>query len=216
MRAFHIRASRIASIAVPLACLLPACAGTQHFDAAERATGLSPQGYGASEYDLWGPRGNTGQARVWASGAYEANVDGREMTVIEVVLELENNGSEPMVLSDLRLDSADADGVRLTDLAPVRIEGPDAIAPGDEERVRAYFAIPARYDPDDIADFRVRWGVRQGERTYAQRTPFLQAPDYYYDPFYGPLYDPFLTPGAYGIVRPYAFYGPPAARIPVG
>ncbi len=211
--------SHIAVVAIALS--LSACAGTQRFDAAERATGLSPQGYGASEYDLWGPRGNAGQARVWATGAYEAVVDGREMTVIEVVLELENNGTEPMVVSELRLDSADADGVRITDLAPVRVEGPGVVVPGDEERVRVFFAIPERYDPDDIEDFRLRWSLRQGERTYAQRTPFLQAPDYVYDPFYGPysdpfLSDPFLAPGGHTFMRPYAFYGPPAARRPVG
>lgn len=213
------RGSAIAVIA--LASLLTACAGTQRFDAVERATGLSPQGYGASEYDLWGPSGNIGQARVWATGAYEASVDGREMTVIEVVIELENNGNEPMIVSDLRLDSADADGIRFTDLAPVRVEGPGIVVPGDEERVRVFFAIPARYDPDDIADFRVKWALRQGERMYAQRTPFLQAPDYIYDPFYGPYYDPFisgpfLAPGSYTFMRPYVFYGPPAVRRPVG
>lgn len=207
---------RLARIATA-AALMAGCAGTQHFDAAERATGLSPQGYGAAEYDIWGARGNAGEARVWATGAYEANVDGREMTVIEVVLELENNAAEPMVLSALRLDSTNADGVRLTDLAPVRVEGGGVVAPGQLERVRAYFAIPERYDPEDIGDFRVRWALRQGERTYAQRTPFLQAPEYYYDPFYDPfLGDPFLTPGAHVFLRPYAFHGPPAARVPIG
>jgi hypothetical protein len=213
-----LRASRIGSVALVLAFVFAGCAGTQHFDAAERATGLSPQGYGASEYDIWGATGNVGQARVWAPGAYEAVVDGREMTVIEVVLELENNGTAPMVLSAIRLDSADADGAHITDLSPVRIEGPGVVAPGDEERVRAYFAIPERYDPDDIADFRVRWAVRQGERTYAQRTPFLQAPDYYYDPYLTSpfLTDPFLAPGAQVFMHPYAFNGPPAARRPMG
>src|SRR5690606_12560623 len=165
-------------VSVILALLVVGCAGTQRFDAAERATGLSPQGYGAAEYEIWGPTGNAGEARVWATGAYKANVDGREMTVIEVVLEIENNGPDAMAISELRLDSADADNVEIRDLAPVRVEGPGIVAPGDDERVRVYFAIPERFDPEDIADFRLRWSLQQGERTYAQRTPFLQAPDY--------------------------------------
>lgn len=175
---------RVACITLVLA----GCAGTQHFDAVERATGLSPQGYGAAEYDIWGPMGNAGQARVWAVGAYEATVGGSEMTVVEVVLDLENNGPEPMVLSELRLDRVDVGRARIEDLAPMRVDGDGTVPPGGEQRVRAYFAIPLRVDPEDIGDFRVRWAVRQGERTYAQRTPFLQAPDYYYSPYY---YDPF-------------------------
>lgn len=208
-----MRASRIALAAL----LVAGCAGTQRFDAAERATGLSPQGYGAAEYDIWGERGNTGQVRVWATGAYGAAVDGRDMTVIEVVLELENNGPEPMTISELRLDSADVDGVRFRDLAPVRVEGTGVVAAGEDERVRVFFAIPERYDPEDIQDFRLRWSLEQGSRTYAQRTPFLRAPDYYYDPFYDPFFgDPFLFPGAYAIQRPYVRRGPPAFRVPVG
>lgn len=206
--------TRIAGIALVLA----GCAGTQNFDAAERATGLSPEGFSAAEYDMWGEDGNLGEARVWSSGAYKTEVNGQEMTVLEVTLELENNGEQPMTVSTLRLDSLDVDGQRFTDLAPVRVEGPGVVAPGEFERVKAYFAFPERYDPEDIADFRVRWALRQGERIYAQRTPFLQAPDYYYDPYYDPFFnDPFQTPGAPVFLRPYPYYeGRPITRAPRG
>jgi hypothetical protein len=173
---------------------LAGCGGSQLFEATGHATGVSPQGLAAAEYDLWGPYGNTGEARVWSTGAYDGAVDGTPATIIHVVIDLQNNGETPMTLTDLRLESAEVDGLRLRDLPPVRVDGSNVVTPGGESRVDAYFAVSNHIDPDDLSGFRVRWNVQQGQRSYAQRTPFMQAPRYALEP-YPYIYAPVL----YGI-----------------
>ncbi len=180
------------------ALLALGCAGAQHFDAAEHATAVSPRGDIAAEYDVDGPTGRVAEARVWLRGAYEDRVDGREMTVIEVVFDVENESAAPVTLSRLELASADVDGVTFDDLPPVRVEGDRVVRPGGEGEVRAYFALQQRYDPEDIEQLEVRWALSHAKGTYAQRTPFHQAPPpyssyataylpYAYDPAYRPL-----------------------------
>ncbi len=173
------------------------CAGTQHFDATERATATSPRGDLAAEYEVTGAQGQIAEAKVWLRGAYEDRVDGAEMTVIEVVFDVDNEGRAPVALSDVRIDSMTADGVGFDDVAPFRVEGDRVVAPGGEGRLHAYFAIPQRFDPEDIARLEVGWALRHAEGTYAQRTPFRQVPEYYaYGyPYYAPfVYDPFYYP----------------------
>ncbi len=170
--------TRYIGILVTLA--LAGCGGPQMFDAAGHATGISPQGLAAAEYDLWGPLGNTGEARVWSTGAYEGTVNGEKATIIEIVFDLENTGQLPMTLTDIQLASADVDGIRLRDVPPVRVDGSTVVPPGGDSRVHAFFAVSSHLDPDDFHHFRVSWEVEQGERRYAQRTPFIQAPYYTY------------------------------------
>lgn len=198
-----------------VAAMASGCAGTQYFDAAEKATGLSPEGLAAAEYDLWGQGGNLGEARVWSSGAYEGAVDGAQATVIEVVVEIENNGATPMMLGPIQLRSMRASGESFDHLRPVRVEGDAVIPARDEGRVRAYFALPERYDPEDIARFEVEWSVRQDQRVFSQRTEFLRTPDYYaYGPYSYPWwgYDPFLFPARVPIHEPAGARPEPAPR----
>jgi len=197
---------RISVLGVALVAV--GCGGAQHFDAAERATAISPRGDIAAEYEIDGVGGDQlAETKVWTRGAYEDRVDGREMTVIEVVFEVENDGPTPVVLSEIMLDSAEASGVSFEDLAPFRVEGDRVVEPGEEGVARAYFALEQRYDPEDIADFEVQWALRHGEGTYAQRTPFRQAPPDYYATYpYSPFYDPLFYPTTFG---PYAGVFPP-------
>jgi hypothetical protein len=109
------------------------------------------------------------------------------MTVIEVVLDLENHGPTPIVLSRVRLDSALARGTAFANLEPARVEGGRTIAPRSEQRVHAFFMIPGIYDPEDIQNFQLGWELRHPGGTYAERTPFQKPPradvSYPYPPF---------------------------------
>jgi hypothetical protein len=174
-----------------VALLAVGCGGAQYFDATERATASSPRGDIAAEYEIAGPSGPSAEVKVWASGAYKDVVDGREMTVLDVVFDLENNGAEPIELSRIVLDSARASGVSFDDLPPIRVEGERIVRGHNEGRLHAYFALPERYDPEDIARFEVGWALRHQEGTYAQNTPFQQAPEYYYYSAY-PFPSPYL------------------------
>ncbi len=183
---------------IGVALLAMGCAGVQRFDAAERATATSPRGDLAAEYEIVGASGQLAETKVWLRGAYEDRVDGREMTVVEVVFEVENEGGAPVTLSNVRIDSARASGVDFEELRPFRLEGDRVVEPGGEGTLRAYFALPQRYDPEDIARLEVGWSLEHAEGTYAQRTPFQQVPEYFSGyPYVYPVYtpwpaDPFL------------------------
>jgi hypothetical protein len=172
-----------------LVFLVSGCGAAQHFDAAERATATSPMGDEAAEYEIAGPDGRTAEVKVWSSGAYEGEVDGREVTVVEVVLEIENDGPAPVELTEVKIDSAEASGTSFEDVAPYRIEGEPRVAPGGERRLRAFFSLPERYDPEDIEQFEIEWSLAHGGGTYTQRTPFQQPPRVYADYPYPYFYD---------------------------
>ncbi len=180
-----------------VALLAVGCGAAQHFDATERATATSPRGDVAAEYEVGDPGSPTAEVKVWMSGAYKRDVAGREMTVIEVVFDVENNGTVPIQLTDVVLDSARASGVSFEDQPPFRTEGDRVVAANDEGTLRAYFAIPDRYDPEDIARIEVGWELHHATGTYTQRTPFRQAPEPYagYYPYpYPYLYYDFPYP----------------------
>lgn len=179
-----------------VALLTVGCAGTQYFDAAERTTALSPRGDIAAEYEVGDAAGQIADAKVWMRGAYKDRVGDREMTVIEVVFDVDNEGGAPVVLSDVRLRSARAGNVVFEGLRPFRIEGERVVPAGDEGRMSAFFAIPERFDPEDIDSVEVSWALRHAEGTYVQTTPFQQAPPDLYaypGPYWSPFdYDPFF------------------------
>lgn len=192
------------SLVVPGVALVAAmgCGGAQHFDASERATASSPRGDLSAEYEIGEPSAPLAEVKVWTSGAYRESVDGVDVTVIEVVFELENHGALPIDLQGVVLDSARARGAHFDDLPPFRVEGEHMVAPSAETTMRAYFALPDRYDPEDIERFEVGWSLRHDGGTYTQSTPFRQAPEYYaayshpgyyYDrPLGGPFGGPFM------------------------
>ncbi len=177
--------------------LVAGCATTQDFVPTERATAVSPEGKtAAAEYEVESRSGaEIGEIKVWTEGAYEAEVDGRERTVVQIVFEVENQQDAPLTLSQVQLDGVEVDGARLDAVQPTRIEGPTTIAPGADARVRAYFTLPTAKRPNDVERFEVTWTVQKGDTTYRQRTPFVQQVDRYYNNYYTPYYyyyDPFL------------------------
>jgi hypothetical protein len=163
-----------------VAALAAGCGSAQHFDAAERATASSPRGDIAAEYEIGDADAPFAEVKVWAQGAYEGEVDGREVTVIEVMLEIENDGPAPVELTELKLDSAWASGVSFDDLQPFRVEGSRVARADGDTRLHAYFALPERYDPEDVHRFEVEWALRHAGGSYVQRTPFRQSPEYYF------------------------------------
>src|SRR5262245_16090938 len=71
---------------------------TEKFLPGERATAQSPQGYTAAEYQIQGERGRLGEVKVWSRGAYRAEVDGAQRTVLHVGFEVDNSSDEPLTL----------------------------------------------------------------------------------------------------------------------
>lgn len=186
------------SVVITVAALsLLACGGArEQFTPGERATAQTFEGYTAAEYAIASRQGDLGDAKVFTRGAYRAQVNGRDRTVVHVGFVIENNSRYPLELAPdrLLLDSATIDQRVVQDLEPVRVEGPLVIQPGDEREVNAYFALPPGTSPTDVDAFRVRWMLAANGITYAQRTPFLERQEeYYYMPHYDPFYyDPFF------------------------
>jgi hypothetical protein len=189
------------TVVVSSALSVAGCATTQHFDAAERATAVSPRGDLAAEYEVTGASGQIAETKVWLRGAYASQVGEREVTVVEVVFEVENEGTGPVELAALRLHTIEVGGVRFQELVPFRVEGHRLLQPGEEARIEAFWALPDRFDPDDISRLEVGWVLHHAGGEYAQRTPFRHAPERYatayphYYGYYGPfVYDPYFGP----------------------
>lgn len=209
--------SRRTTGAVTLGLFAVSCgAGYQEFVPAERVTARSPAGYEAAEYEIDTERGELGEVKIWADGAYRAKVDGQRATVVELGMYVENSQRAPLSLTELRLDSVTVDGASMENVRPVRIEGPTTIEAGQDARLRMYFALPNRFDPEDVKAFRLKWQVQGGGASYTQRTPFLEAPEpppyyygyygagYYHTPFYDPFfYDSWYYPGVRIYNRPF-------------
>jgi hypothetical protein len=163
------------------------CAYHQPFRPAERATGLSPRGYAAADYEIRDATGALGEVQVWSEGASSED----EGIVVHVGFWLENNSSAPLRLDVDKLSvyvDSERDVVRG---AEADVQGVTAVAPHSEQQVSLFFPLSGDWSPRDVTAFRVSWTLRAGEETYSQTTPFLQGEsrrDYYYSPYYDPYY----------------------------
>ena len=181
-------------LAVALA-MAPACASSQAFHPSEKATGESPEGELAADYDLRTEEGNVfGEGRVWSEGAEETEIDGRDATVVNVGFLLENETDAPMSLLGRRLslELTMADGTAYRGIRPLRDPGVLTVPPRDRRRVEVTFELSPELEPDDISTFRVRWAVDHEEGRFSEVTSFLQTRPVYvpatYDYWYGPGY----------------------------
>lgn len=207
-------ARRLLLIAV---VLLGGCAVNHaYFEPTEHVHGRTMHGYREAMYDLVGPQGRFGEAKVWSRGAYRHE----DRTVIQVAIELHNTGGKPF---DLRASDVVLDPVRADDTAIANVpaaENSDLVfASGAIGEAGFHFVLPPDVDPGDVRGFRVRWTVRSPEFSYSQNTPFMRErtgtyayypyPAY---PYYGWWCDPFdpfcyqSTPG-YVIVPGYRYGG---------
>ena len=153
----------------------------------ERLTAFSPQGFLAAEYDLTTTRGgDLGQARVWSSGAERVRFRGQRRALVHVGIEIQNESDTSLVVDSdrMRLDSATVNGTVFENIAPAQIDGDAVIPPGEEATIHVYFAMRPGVYPTDVRAFRFRWALREDGVVYKQRTPFMQEPTPYYDPYW--------------------------------
>lgn len=197
---------------IAVAAFLAACGGArEQFTPAERATAQTYDGYPAAEYAISTRAGELGDAKVFTRGAFRAEVDGRERTVVHVGFQVENNARYPVRLAPERLviDSATINEYVLQNVQPTRIEGPAAVRPGEIREFDVYFALPEGVDPQNVDAFRVQWSLTANGMSYSQHTPFLEYEEtYYHTPYWDPFYyDPFFyRPGLVTYGYPYRYW----------
>lgn len=201
------------------ALLLGGCgASRQYFQPTERVRGTTLQGYPEAIYELVGPSGQFGEAKVWSRGAYRGP---NKTTVVHASIEIHNTSAAPIQLrsADVRLDPVRTDDGVLTEIKPAEARDYE-IPPGAIRELRFHFVLPAGTSPGEVSAFRLRWSVTSAGRSYSQHTPFVEeyrrygyygyGPPYPYhyfcdpfDPFCfyrGPYYYPYGVGAGYGVV----------------
>jgi hypothetical protein len=192
------------SLSIGLLVLYGCAAGRQYFEPAERVQGQTVQGDKVAIYPLTAAGSQFGEAKLWSHGAYQT-ADGRNM--VHVGIEIHNTGAAPIELrpSELRLDVMDDDRGPQLGLTPSATDA-RVVANGAIADVNLEFALPAGISPREVTALRLHWGVHAGDKTYVQRTPFVEETD---QPPYAAPYNygyPCWPYGPYDCVygRPYA------------
>lgn len=202
---------RIATVSI-LAIVAGACASApEDFIPAEMASGITPEGYAAADYEMIVEGSRLGDVMVWSDGAYRADVNGERRTVIHVGFDVSSYVDVPIEINpqvaELRIQ---VNGSIVRQEADF-IAGPQTVAPNTDQTLSMYFVLPRGVEPQHIDAFRISWKATAKGLTYAQRTPFIEYEPAYYYPYYGPTwgfgyyYSPFYDPFYY---YPYAAYGP--------
>lgn len=179
------------------ACL-PACSHSVYFRPREHATGESPGGIPAAEYQL----DQAGEMLLWSQGGWrEDGDDGDEQSVIHFGLEVENDSEEllEIVVDEFRLRIRLEDGRSIGELMPVELDGEVEIAPGTSSELHMWFAAPDLDSPRDIEALDLHWLLRL--RTEAN-TEFRGSTKFRRD--YGG-YARYGYRGSYGYYRPYGY-----------
>jgi hypothetical protein len=197
-------------------------ASRQYFQPTERVHGVTVQGYREAIYDLLGPRGRFGEAKLWSRGAYRGP---QKRTVVHLAIEIQNTGSDALELrsAEVRLAPVRTDERVIDELSPAETEVL-AIPPGAIVLARLHFVLPEGTSPGEVVAFRAHWNVRGPTYGYSQYTPFMEQYrgygyryHYYYcdpiDPFcYYPYHYPYGYP-AYGYGRVIIAAPPPSPRV---
>jgi hypothetical protein len=186
------------------------CAGgcaenRQYFRPTEHVFGQTAHGYDEAIYQLVGPFGPFGEAKVWSPGGFHEH----DQNFLRVILDLHNTSGVPIELDPqrVRLDPVRAGSALLRNIAPDQKQVV-AVAAGAFGQVVLRFVLPADIRPGKVTGFGLRWQVRNGPQAYSQLTPFIEDRGRYaydYPPTYGwgygvycTPYDPFCNRGAYG------------------
>jgi hypothetical protein len=170
----------------------------QYFEPTERVEGRTLEGFEAAFYQLQGPTGDFGQAKLWSTGAVEGKVDGVPRTIIEVHYQIQNRGSYPVSVDARRLAlrTVETRSGRFQNVPAAGVTGDTTISPGAVGEGFAIFTLPPEVKPTEVVAFNVRWSVEGGPQRYSDLTPFTQVPSgVWYTPAY---YDPFWGWGPYG------------------
>lgn len=197
-----------ARVLVPaLAAGLSACAINQPFHPVEKATGESPQGDLAADYDIRIEGGeDIGEARVWTSGALKPSL-GEDTSIVNVGFIVENESDSPMTFEgrNLSLEFTTNENLTYKNVRPMEDPGAVVIPSGERRRIDVAFRLPQvqqpDLDPDDVVSFRVKWQIDNKDGSFREGTSFRQtqpvyAPAGYYDSYwypsiYRPAYDPY-------------------------
>lgn len=225
-RAASCRRPRRSFVSVSLLFLLTtSCSQRELFVPAEHATGFTPHGYRAAEYEVQDAEGSIGDVKIWSKGTLRKNLRGSKETFVHVAFSIDNQTRHPMRLErqKLSLKAASDDGP-LGPLAPTLGKIAEPVRAGKQRSIEAWFALPDDVRPDDVRAFRVSWTVDAGQATYSQRTPFLQATrSYYYSPYFDPFHNDPMVVHSGVIVHGYPYFhrphppnppSPPPSRHP--
>ena len=208
---------RYAAAVVCAVVVASGCAeNRQYFRPTEHVYGHTLQGHGEAIYELVGPFGPFGEAKVWSPGAFREE----NGTVLHANVDLHNTSGVAIEIDpqQIRLDPVRAGATLLRDIPPIETQRL-SVAPGAFGRVHLQFRLPPEFRPGHVVSFGLRWQVKNGPQNYAQVTPFTEAQPrrygYYGAPVYGygygtfcSAYDPFCYPrGYYGFGVGYGIGG---------
>jgi hypothetical protein len=185
------RITKLLFVLAVYACL-PACSQPAFFRPREHATGESPQGIPAAEYQL----DNTGGLLLWSQGAWYEEGDAGDQTVIHFGFEVENESQQGLEIlaEEFRLQARLEDGRSITALQLIELDGPLELEPETSSELHLWFASPELDTPGDIEALNLRWLLRrrgEGNTEYRGSTKFRRD------------YDSHLR---YGYYRPYGYY----------
>ncbi|MBL9076330.1 MAG: hypothetical protein JNL08_02430 [Planctomycetes bacterium] len=181
--------------------LFAGCSSHRFFTPRENQNGTGPGGFPAAVYPLAGSP-PAGEVRLWSRGADRTEAD--DAVELHIGFELENSGTEPLVLdaTALQCDALWIEGLQQAPLAPSRVSGQTEARPGATASLDVWFRPPAETG-HAIDGFAVRFRVAAGDRTVlAQTTPFV--PWHGWDRWHD---DRYFWYGGYGY-RPHGYWGP--------
>ena len=148
------------------------CAETrQYFRPTEHVYGETMRGEPEAIYNMTGPFGPFGEAKVWSRGAFREHGE----TVLYATIDLHNTSGVPLIIDPqrIRLDPVRAGNELIKDVGPVERQTL-SVAPGAFGSVRLRFLLPPHVVPGQVSSFGLSWEVTNGPQKYSQRTPFLE------------------------------------------
>lgn len=188
-----------------LVCVGGCAENRQYFRPTEHVFGRTAHGYDEAIYQLVGPFGPFGEAKVWSAGGFHEE----DQNILRVSVDLHNTSGVPITFDpkQIRLDPVRANAALLRHIPPVEKQAL-TVAPGAFGRVALTFLLPPDIPPGRVSAFGLRWQVQNGPQAYSQLTSFIEDEGHYaygYPPTYGwgygvycTPYDPFCNRGAYG------------------
>jgi hypothetical protein len=190
-------------------CLLAGsgCASYQAFVPIADVTAPSPEAeHTAADYALGPAQQRWGNVQVWTHGAYREEREGAARTVVHIGFSVHNQGASPLRLDEKRLfleDVALGSGL-VHRIAPSHVDGNEPIGASSTRQIDAYFDLPRRARPYDVAGYRVSWAFQGPNDTIAEHTDF-RSTTYAWRRSYA--YYPGAYPwGWYYPLRPYPYY----------
>ena len=136
---------------------------------------------------------NVGDAKIWAQEI--SNTVGERTTPSEVALNfrLRNDGATQLQLEDVSLEVHTYDGQMIVTEPEQALSDDFLVDPGEQQRVRYTFALPAELELRDVSSVELCWAIENERGRLTESVPFVvgdhpaHARPYYY-----------VQPGYYG------------------